>query len=328
MFTINKSASKDFVILNLTDMQTNPSDWNDGDKNGHSVTHTISTLVERVKPDLITVTGDIANGYAEYENGDPYDSIWNPVYRKFTDFMDSFRIPWAPISGNHDHFFKCADYFYESEYCIFDLGDESLGRGNYVIGICDENGHVLHCVFMVDSHCNFSCQKIFGDEKQYYCSLWDTQLKWYDDNISALEDKGCKSSSMFMHIPIHAYRLAKAEALKEGIDSNHVSVSDSYNGDCWNEGYKDSFGVWHEGIGSPEHDDGVFAKLVQRGHTTHVVVGHDHNDNAVVRYNGVTLAFGLKTGLTTYYEEELNGGTVISVGGNGKIKEVRHEYVK
>ena len=42
----------------------------------------------------------------------------------------------------------------------------------------------------------------------------------------------------------------------------------------------------------------------------------------------MTLAFGLKTGLTTYYEEELNGGTVLSVGGNGKIKEVRHEYVK
>ena len=107
MITLKKSDSKDFVILNITDMQMNPSDWNEGDKAGQSVVHTISTLVDRVKPDLITVTGDIANGYAEFEDSDPYNSIWNSVYRNFTDFMDSFRIPWAPVSGNHDHFFKC-----------------------------------------------------------------------------------------------------------------------------------------------------------------------------------------------------------------------------
>ena len=97
MITLKKSDSKDFVILNITDMQMNPSDWNEGDKAGQSVVHTISTLVDRVKPDLITVTGDIANGYAEFEDGDPYNSIWNSVYRNFTDFMDSFRIPWAPV---------------------------------------------------------------------------------------------------------------------------------------------------------------------------------------------------------------------------------------
>ncbi len=328
MITLKKSDSKDFVILNITDMQMNPSDWNEGDKFGQSVVHTISTLVDRVKPDLITVTGDIANGYAEFEDGDPYNSIWNSVYRNFTDFMDSFRIPWAPVSGNHDHFFECVSYFEESEYCIFNLGDEDLGRGNYVIGICNEDGKVLHGVFMMDSHSNFSCQRVFGDEKQYYCKLWDSQLQWYDEKITTLEEENCKSSSMFMHIPIHAYRLAKSAALKDGVDSEKVSVSESYGVDCWNDEYRDSFGVWHEGIGSTETDDGVFAKLLQRGHTSHVVVGHDHNDNAVVCYEGVSLVFGLKTGLTTYFEEELNGGTVLTIGNDGKIKEVRHEYVK
>ncbi len=328
MITLKKSDSKDFVILNITDMQMNPSDWNEGDKAGQSVVHTISTLVDRVKPDLITVTGDIANGYAEFENSDPYNSIWNSVYRNFTDFMDSFRIPWAPVSGNHDHFFKCISYFEESEYCLFDMGDEFLGRGNYVIGIQDREGKIIHGIFMLDTHANFSCHKVFGEEEHMYCSLWPSQLEWYDSKITELEKLGCENSSMFMHIPIYAYRDAKSAALKDGVDSEKVSVSESYCGDCWKDEYRDSFGVWHEGICSAGTDDGVFAKLTQRGHTSHVVAGHDHIDNAVVKYEGICLIYGLKTGLTTYFEADLNGGTVLSMGSDGKIKEVRHEYVK
>ena len=51
-----KRRDKDFVILNITDIQFNDTlDKFDGKK---FTSDTVCALVERVKPDLITVSGD------------------------------------------------------------------------------------------------------------------------------------------------------------------------------------------------------------------------------------------------------------------------------
>ena len=328
MITLTKSPDKDFIILNLTDMQMNPPDWDANSPTGQSVVHTISTLIERVKPDLITITGDIADGYGEYDNDDPYTSKYDSVYENLVSFMDSFKIPWAPISGNHDHFFRCVSYFEESEYCLFRLGEENLGRGNYVIGIrSGDDGDIIHALILMDTHANFSCQRVFGGEMNAWCNLWPAQLDWYNSVISELEACGCRNSSIFIHIPIYAFRLAKNAALKDGIDAEKVTVGESYGTSCWNDGYENSFGVWHEGICAPDGEDGVLDKIIERHHTTHIIAGHDHVNNAAVNYRGINLIYGMKTGFTTYFEENMNGGTVLKVTSDG-ITDVWHEYVK
>lgn len=56
-----KRRDKDFVILNITDIQFNDTlDKFDGKK---FTSDTVCTLVERVKPDLITVSGDFVWGH-------------------------------------------------------------------------------------------------------------------------------------------------------------------------------------------------------------------------------------------------------------------------
>ena len=59
MIRLKKERGKDFVILNLTDTQLSDKEWEDGHKANAVLTHTVRSLVERVKPDLITVTGDL-----------------------------------------------------------------------------------------------------------------------------------------------------------------------------------------------------------------------------------------------------------------------------
>ena len=114
MITLNKSSDKDFIILNLTDTQLMAEDWTNDSINKNVLYYTIDKLVERVNPDLITISGDIA------------DRGQIPVYEKFAELMDSYNIPWAPIWGNHDNEYArsnldhVANIFLSSKNIVFE----------------------------------------------------------------------------------------------------------------------------------------------------------------------------------------------------------------
>ena len=133
---------------------------------------------------------------------------------------------------------------------------------------------------------------------------------------------------MISHIPIYAYKQAYEAAYFGGQWGNirNVSVAESYAGNCWRDGYKDSFGVKYEGVGCPATDDGVLELLKELGHTKNYIAGHDHINNYSIVYEGVRLTYATKTGAGCYWDRGLNGGTVITVGDGG-VKSVRHEYV-
>ena len=57
MITLKKSPDRDFLILNLTDPQLGNDEWDENHKNYKILTTTIRTLIERERPDLITVSG-------------------------------------------------------------------------------------------------------------------------------------------------------------------------------------------------------------------------------------------------------------------------------
>ena len=57
-----------------------------------------------------------------------------------------------------------------------------------------------------------------------------------------------------------------------------------------------------------------------------IIVGHDHNNNWIIRHKGIRFVFSLKTGPGCYWQPELNGGTVIKITSQG-IEDIYHEYV-
>ena len=57
-----------------------------------------------------------------------------------------------------------------------------------------------------------------------------------------------------------------------------------------------------------------------------IIVGHDHNNNWIIRHKGIRFVFSLKTGPGCYWEPALNGGTVLKITSNG-IGDIYHEYV-
>ena len=298
MFTFEMKGDS-FTVLNLTDPQLNECHYDPADPGyDHSyavLDRTVRTLVERVKPDLITITGDISM------------TDQPKAYPAFADYMDAFGIPWCVVWGNHDQ-------------------QDVVERINFVYKILPYYRSLNH---FFDSH---NCVWLPDDEGVkhfYYDKLNELQIDWYKEQATALKAQGCNHTSMLMHIPMHAYEDAVAAAFKPGIDTTKITLEESYGTECWNPGYEESFGVKYEDgpIAGYPYDDGVFDAILEVGTTENVISGHVHTDNFVIPYKGVRMAFATKTGRVHPFRYPLNGGTVITIHADGH-SDLRHEYVE
>ena len=325
MFTFEMKRDH-FTVLNLTDMQLNEYHYDPTDPrydNSYDVfDHTVRTLIDRVKPDLITITGDLS--MADQPK----------AYPKFADYMDAFGIPWCAVWGNHEEqdvtkrvnfVYEFLPYYRSKAHFFHEDGDPALGNGNYLISI-EKDGKPVHTLFMLDSHNCVWLPDEQGVKHFYYDKLNEAQIRWYKSRCAELKAAGCFHSSLLLHIPIHAYTLAWEAALRPGIDPKTVTIEESYGTEVWNPGYEDSFGVGWEEVACYPHDDGVFAAIEEMGITQNVIAGHVHLHNTVIPYGGVNLCFATKTGKVHPWKYPLNGGTVLTIHADGSSK-VRHEYV-
>ncbi len=294
---LKKEKGEDFVILNLTD--THFADYDERAFFAFEGTATIRRLVASVKPDLITVTGDMVCG----------DST-NYAIKRFTDLMESFGIPWAPVFGNHDAETNCdanylADVMLTSPHCIMKKGDPEMGVGNYVIAIAEENDDgsqsIVEALIMMDSH------KSQPNEKQ---------KDWYlrtADGINKISG-GKAEISLFMHIPLPEYQYA------------YDLAWDSENGK-WRDEYK-AYGALNEEICCEKADGtpvqrGFFEAVKNTETTKYIFCGHEHMNDFSIEYEGIRLTYTMKLGYGSGFQWGFNGGTIITVGNDG-IEEIIH----
>ena len=311
---IDKDPEKDFVILNITDVQLSfPNAYSDEGQYSEKI---IDKLVTEQKPDLITLTGDNA---------------WCiTAYLRIIKVIDSYDIPWAPIMGNHDGG-GCIDEFFtaywlsKAENCLFKFGPKSMGYGNYIINIY-ENDEIIHTLFMMDTHSDASdtdAGKInyAEDGSSGYDHLWANQLEWYEWAINGISDIAGHNveSTVFMHIPCYEFRLAQAENTEvKVIDETTTYYIAKNDGD---------FGENHEGICAPKGNNGFFALVKKLDSTKNIIVGHDHVNSLSTVYDDVRLTYALKCGSGCYWEDTMSGGTIITINSNGNVNDVHHEYV-
>ena len=319
MIKLAKENERDFILLNFSDPQLSDGEWDEGHKNRAILEYTIGETIRRTSPDLITVSGDLA---------------WagnTKAYRMLADLLDSYGIPWCAVWGNHDnqdgpeYVDSVVDYYLTKKYFLYEHGDKALGNGNYVIGAgC--GGRISAGVIMMDSHDRMPYTKDDGAVGEGWAKLIPEQIDWYRERVNELAAMGCRESALIMHIPIYAYRTAAAAAYADGADRKGISPLESSLGVGWRDGYRSSYGVTYESIGSYPLDDGVFDVIRDLGHTKVLIAGHDHVNNTVIRYEGVDLVYSLKCGAGCYWDPRLNGGTVVRIDENG-IRDLGHCYV-
>lgn len=318
MKIFQKQKGKDFIILNLTDPQLGDPEWAEGHPDRKILEYTISELVERAKPDLITISGDLA--WAGYED----------AYDRLADLLDTFQTPWAIVWGNHDnqngaeHIQAVVGRYSNRPLFVYEQGNPELGNGNYVICI-EEGGRIVEGLIMMDSHDKAPYADADG-ERQVWAKLTAPQIEWYRGQVRALKSMGCESATLILHIPIHAYETASKAAYRADVVHSELTPEQADGVACWNAGYEESTGVQYENISCYPEDDGVFAAVQEEGLTKRIIAGHDHICNWMITYHGVQLIYALKTGQGCYWDPRLNGGTVLKVGENG-VYAVEHVYV-
>lgn len=303
---IKKDPDKDFVILNLADVQFKDDILYT--EKGYETQKMIDELVKEHKPDLITLTGDNAWG--------------TMAYIELIKWVDSYGIPWAPVMGNHDgqcliSEFWAANLLYEAKNCLFEFGPEDMGYGNYIINIT-ENGKIIHTLFMMDTHNNTEYTLEDGSVIGGYDHLWDNQIEWYKWAVNGITSIAGKTveSTVFMHIPVYEYKYAWEKYYGSDADGK---IAPEYA--------PDAQGTRGEGICSAPVNNGFFGVCKDLGSTKNMIVGHDHVNDFRIVYEGIGLNYAVKTGYGSYYTDDLLGATTVTIGSDGSAS-VEQNYVE
>ena len=272
-----KKDGEDFSILLFSDIQIGVSV-----SKATQAFKMMDDLVDQTNPDFIMTAGD-----------NTYFILSGILSRPIVNRMESYGIPWATVLGNHDSE-GIADrnwvgnQYEAAEHSLFEMGPENIyGVGNYVVDIVDESGKTVYAMVMMDSN----AEREYEDGKDYDY-IHSDQIQWYEWVMKGMEDV---PSILFFHIPLPEYKEVKT---------------------MWESGELDAvttFGEAREEVCSPPENTGMFDKVLEYGSTTHIFVGHDHINNLSAEYKGVRLTYGLKTGLTCYADDDMQGATLITI---------------
>lgn len=283
----------------------------------------IDKLIKDNNPDLILVLGD--NVYGEFD-----DNGKNHV--KITNFLDSYKIPWAPIFGNHDNESKMGvtwqcSVFENAKYCLFKRNTVT-GNGNYNIAIYNKD-KLVRVIYMIDTNgCGngreYSYLKGYpenniGEKLETVCGVYPDQIEWISNTASKF-DKNVKKT-ICAHIPFDFFK-------QQGFINGYLKTGDELfelgkevqpiNGDFGIKGERSNpcrtFNL-KEVLKENNFDTGFF--------------GHDHSNSvSLLCDNFIRMTFVIKTGFFDYHLPDLNGGTMFYVDENTGDYEIKHLYVK
>jgi len=310
--TLVKKDGKDYKILLLADIQVDKENKK-GKKHAFGL---IDKLVAATNPDFIVSLGDNTQGY--------HSDI---MAKKLSNHIAKFNIPWAVVLGNHDSEGRrgrpwFGNHYEASKNSLFKYGPSNIhGVGNFTVQLKDENGDIIYSFVMFDSN---TYREYEGGEG--YDFIHRDQINWYEWQIKGIsaaqygefnpEENKVVPSICFFHIPLLEFDDA-AKAVKNG-DINAANV----------------IGENKEGVASAKLNSGLFDVMKRLKSTTHVYCGHDHINNMSVDWQGIKLSYGLKTGRTSYHDEGMQGGTLVTIKADksNKVKstakvEMEHIYI-
>ena len=292
-YVLETAYKDDFKILQLSDIHMANKD------NQDRQFRFLKLIIEDADADLIVVTGDIFT-FAD-----------KATARRLFDFLDSFDTPWSVTFGNHDE--QC--YFpitwmtdYLNNYgsnCLFkDIQDDDVfGSSNFAINLTNDDGTVKEQVIIMDSN-RYNYGEYLG-----YDYIKQDQIDWYErlvEYTTEQNDGKIVPSILMFHIPLPEWNDAIKAAENGDPDAEH------------------QYGEMNEGVSSPKYNSGFFDKILELDSTKAIMVAHDHVDNLRVKYKGVILSYGLTSTDRIYYQEDMLGGTVVTIHDDNSLE---YEYL-
>lgn len=321
-FMVNFSDRKKIRLLQITDMQVIDSwqrrtfdrirideinAWSPENFDIQCGNH-IRSLITQTNPDLIFITGDMVYGSFD-DKGTTFE--W------FCNLMDLFKIPWAPVFGNHDNETKKGvawqcEQLEKSKYCLFKRGAVS-GNSNYSVGICI-NDKLTRVIHMVDSN---GCSNSEDPDVIKTAGIYQDQLEDIKKKTQLIQNAYGEKVPSFMafHIPVDEFE--KAE-----INSGYKTDSrEFYNIGVDVPQKNGDFGFKHKKY-IPIKTNSDFLDTLKECGVDGVFAGHHHSICTSIAYEGIRWTFGLKTGQYDYHVPGQLGGTLIELENSSF--EIRH----
>eukprot|EP01119_Soliformovum_irregulare_P018750 TRINITY_DN5806_c0_g1_i1.p1 TRINITY_DN5806_c0_g1~~TRINITY_DN5806_c0_g1_i1.p1 ORF type:complete len:333 (+),score=85.94 TRINITY_DN5806_c0_g1_i1:191-1189(+) len=244
------------------------------------------------KPDVVVLTGDSVSGPFWDGSIDWYESLWT----LYTTPMREMGIRWAYAHGNHDgegdlSALDIVKMDKSDPLSLSDYVDGIRGSSNFFIPILNPQNQTVSVLYVFDSG-RMGCYGLSG----YEC-VYPDQIQWYQnvsENFKMMNGNKPIPSMAFFHIPFPEYL-------------------DMYNTKRVRGHMKDAGGVCCSGANT-----GLFDAMKKQQDVKAVFVGHDHENDFIGEYEGITLAYGRKTGVAMYGPSEgvLRGARIIEIDTN------------
>ena len=313
-FIVEIPDGRDPVVLQLTDTQIIDGAQARPDKSsGDKITYAtpliknycydyLTEIIQATKPDFIIITGDLV--YGEYDDN-------GSVLKAFVEFMDSFKINWAPVFGNHENEsamgvdWQC-EQLENSEYCLFEQ-KELTGNGNYSVGIM-QGGKLTRVFYMLDSNGCGNPSEATLENMHFRSSVGfgSDQIEWYTNQITELKALSPDTKISFAY---HIQTSVFGEALEQYGFVQSQKYQDFFIDYLANKQAGD-FGF----VGRQMKDGWDSSKTVFNGMKAlgadSIFVGHEHCNSASVMFEGVRLQYGQKSSEYDRYNCVLESGEI------------------
>jgi 3',5'-cyclic AMP phosphodiesterase CpdA len=258
-----------FKIVQFTDIH-----WNDGGEDDQKTAAMMRTILDKEKPQLVMLTGDILTGKSTPRPKQALLDVTKPMVER--------QIPWAYTFGNHDD--ECHLTRRELSEISFAIPFSVCGRtpdtihgiSNFWLPIYDQNNLHAATVYSLDSN---------AYENKNYDWIKPDQVQWYRQVSKAITTKnqGVPIPALaFFHIPLIEHD------------------------DVWNAGICE--GQKHEEVCCAKVNSGLFAALFERKDVMGVYVGHDHVNDYEGDWYGIRLGYGCGSGYSAYGRDDMPRG--------------------
>jgi 3',5'-cyclic AMP phosphodiesterase CpdA len=326
-----------FKVIAFTDTHLDANK----EKGNYTLEYIIRNVVNE-KPDLVIFVGDNITG-----------GLNGRRTRQLARTMEKLGVYWDLVLGNHegDNVWsisrkKMVKIFSSCDHCLLEAdkkytsdGELVWGYGNHVINLADSEG-VTRSLFFIDGGAYMTEE----DQKKYdaeyedkgcncYDYVKDSQIRWYEETVSDIAKKNGRTepvaSVVFDHIALPEYRIAYEKITGETAVTQNVpayNVKDE-DGDFMIMGQR------RETICCSGHNSGFFDAILKAGSTDLVVCGHDHVNDFVLSYKGVTLAYNVPSGYSSYnlYTKKLSDTLIrgfsrytFNADGSFKIEQIHN----
>ena len=317
------TTDREFKVVQLTDVHIGGGSMSK--KSDARAMNAVAALLTAEKPDLVVLTGDMVYP-VPFQAGTFNNSISTKM---IISLLETLGVYYTVTFGNHDSEFyathtreQISDMWSDPslKYSLYQEGPEDVyGYGNHVIKVKNSKGIVTDAFFMFDSN-EYTDGDILGIMWKYD-NIHEDQIAWYKENVIAIDnankviDPSCDmfTSLAFFHIPLEEYSIAWDEYKANGHqNTTDVQVQDGFYHE---DGEKSYSGIYSENL---------FETMLELGSTKGVFCGHDHVNNAIVKYKGINLVYGMSIDYLAYSnlfsEGAQRGCTVIDLDRKGGVE--------